>query len=71
MDIAAFDFEGTNFQQPTIISQGKIIPTWMNVILDANLGLSETTRQADTLPIVSDWQMNSEQEVNNFPTYLQ
>ena len=70
VDIAAFDFEGTNFQQPTIISQGKIIPTWMDVILDANLGLSETTRQVDTLPIFSDWQINSEQEVNNFPANL-
>ena len=48
VDIAAFDFEGANLQQPTIISQGEIIPTWMDVILDANLGLSETIRQSDT-----------------------
>ena len=45
VDIAAFDFEGFNFQQPTIISQGEIVPTWMDVVLNANLGLSQTTRQ--------------------------
>ena len=60
IDIAAFDFEGFNFQQPTIISQGRAIPTWMDVIYDANLGLSETTKQQNTLPIFSDWQINSE-----------
>jgi len=70
VDIAGFDFEGANFQQPTIISQGKIIPTWMDIILDANLGLSETTRQPNTLPIFSDWEINSEQEINNFPENL-
>jgi len=51
VDIAAFDFEGFNFQQPTIISQEKIIPTWMDVIDRANLGLSEITRQNNTLPV--------------------
>ncbi|MGL4882331.1 MAG: photosystem II q(b) protein, partial [Waterburya sp.] len=30
IDITAFDFEGFNFQQPTIVHQGKIIPTWMD-----------------------------------------
>ncbi|HHP7232966.1 MAG TPA: photosystem II q(b) protein [Xenococcaceae cyanobacterium] len=48
VDIAAFDFHGFNLQQPTIISQGKIIPTWMDVIYDANLGLSELTKQPNT-----------------------
>ena len=67
VDIAAFDFEGTNFQQPTIISQGQIIPTWMDIIFDANLGLSETTRPTNTLPIFQDWETNSEPEIDNFP----
>lgn len=70
IDIAAFDFEGFNFQQPTIVHQDKIIPTWMDVVLDANLGLSETTRKSTSLPIFSDWQINSEQEINNFPSDL-
>ncbi|MEO1669443.1 MAG: photosystem II q(b) protein [Cyanobacteria bacterium J06631_2] len=70
VDIAAFDFEGTNLQQPTIISQGKIIPTWMDIILDANTGLSETTRQTNTLSVFQDWQIDSEQEINNFPINL-
>ena len=70
VDIAAFDFEGTNLQQPTIISQGQIIPTWMDVILDANSGLSQTSRQPNTFPDFSDWQINSEQEINNFPINL-
>ncbi|MBE9046805.1 photosystem II q(b) protein [Pleurocapsales cyanobacterium LEGE 10410] len=51
VDIAAFDFEGFNLQQPTIIHQKKPIPTWMDVIYDANSGLLETTRQQNTLPI--------------------
>ena len=66
VDIAAFDFEGTNLQQPTIISQGEIIPTWMDVILAANSGLSQISRQPNTFPDFSDWQINSEQEINNF-----
>ena len=66
VDIAAFDFEGFNLQQPTIISQGEIIPTWMDVILDANSGLSQTARQPNTFSIGSDWQIDSEQEINNF-----
>ena len=69
VDIAAFDFEGANLQQPTIISQGEIIPTWMDIIYDANLGLSQTTRQLNTLPVFSDWQ-TSEQEIKNFPSDL-
>jgi photosystem II P680 reaction center D1 protein len=71
IDITAFDFEGTNFQQPTIIHQGKIIPTWMDVILDANLGLSEITRQSNTLPVFPEWQTILEPEVANFPPNLQ
>lgn len=70
VDLAAFDFEEFNFQQPTLISQGKTVPTWMDVILDANLGWSETTRQSNTLPIFSDWQTNSEREAINFPENL-
>ena len=70
VDIAAFDFEGTNLQQPTIISQGEIIPTWMDVILAANSGLSQISRQPNTFPDFSDWQINSEQEINNFPINL-
>ena len=70
IDIAAFDFEGTNLQQPTIISQGEIIPTWMDVILDANSGWSQTARQPNTFSDFSDWQINSEQEINNFPGNL-
>ena len=70
VDISAFDFEGFNFQQPTIISQGKVIPTWMDVIFDANSGLSETTRQTNTLPIFQDWQLDSEQEIKDFPLNL-
>ena len=72
VDIAAFDFEGFNFQQPTIISQGEIIPTWMDIILDANLGLSEIIRQPNTNTFSDflDWQIDSEQEINNFPTNL-
>lgn len=70
IDIAAFDFEGFNFQQPTIVNQGKIILTWMDAILDANLGLSETTRQPNTLSVFPDWQIDSEQEIDNFPGYL-
>ncbi|MBW4537223.1 MAG: photosystem II q(b) protein [Pleurocapsa minor HA4230-MV1] len=68
IDIAAFDFEGFNFQQPTIVHQGKIIPTWMDVVLDANLGLSETTKKSTSLPIFPDWQINSEQEATSFPS---
>ena len=68
VDIAAFDFEGFNLQQPTIISQGEIVPTWMDIILDANSGWSQTTRQSNTFSIGSDWQINS--EINNFPTNL-
>lgn len=71
IDIAAFDFEGFNFQQPTIISQETIVPTWMDVVLDANSGLSETTRRPNnTLPIFQDWEINLEQEINNFPDNL-
>lgn len=70
IDIAAFDFEGFNFQQPTIVHQGKIIPTWMDVVLDANLGLSETTKKSTSLPIFPDWQINSEQEITNFPASI-
>jgi photosystem II P680 reaction center D1 protein len=70
VDIAAFDFEGFNFQQPTIVNQGKIIPTWMDVILDANLGLSETARQPNTLSVFPDWQIDSEQAIDNFPQNL-
>ncbi|MEM8675724.1 MAG: photosystem II q(b) protein [Cyanobacteria bacterium P01_G01_bin.67] len=70
IDIAAFDFAGFNFQQPTIINQGRIIPTWMDVILDANLGLSETTKQQNILPVFPDWQINYEPEINNFPENL-
>ena len=51
VDITAFDFEGFNLQQPTIIHQEKTIPTWMDVIYDANSGLLETTRQQNALPI--------------------
>ena len=51
IDIAAFDFTGFNFQQPTIINQDRTIPTWMDVIYDANLGLSETTKQQNSLPL--------------------
>ncbi|MGF1539827.1 MAG: photosystem II q(b) protein [Pleurocapsa sp.] len=51
VDIAAFDFEGFNLQQPTLFSQGQVIPTWMDVIFDANLGLSETTKQSNTAPV--------------------
>jgi photosystem II P680 reaction center D1 protein len=68
IDIAAFDFEGFNFQQPTIVHQGQIIPTWMDVVMDANLGLSETTKKSTSLPIFSDWQINSEQEATSFPS---
>lgn len=71
VDIAAFDFAGFNLQQPTIISQGEIIPTWMDVIFDANSGLSQTVRQTNTLPIFTDWQINSEREIENFPLDLQ
>lgn len=71
VDIAAFDFEGFNFQQPTIISEGKIIPTWMDIILDANSGLSEETRQSPALPIFPEWQTLSEPEIVNFPANLQ
>lgn len=71
VDIAAFDFEGFNFQQPTLISQEKIVPTWMDIILDANWGLSETTRQTNTFPNFSDWSTNSELTVNEFPQNLQ
>lgn len=70
IDIAAFDFEGFNFQQPTLISQEKIVPTWMDIILDANGGLSQTTRQTNAFPNFSDWQIDSEQEIKNFPTNL-
>ncbi|MEM8828521.1 MAG: photosystem II q(b) protein [Cyanobacteria bacterium P01_G01_bin.19] len=71
IDIAAFDFEGFNFQQPTIISQETIVPTWMDIIYDANSGLSETTRRPNnTLPIFQDWEINLEQEINNFPDNL-
>lgn len=70
VDLAAFDFEEFNFQQPTLISQGKTVPTWMDVILDANLGWSETTRQSNTLPIFSDWQTNLERKAINFPENL-
>lgn len=70
VDIAAFDFEGFNFQQPTLIDRGETIPTWMDVLYDANSGLSETTRQPNRLPIFSDWEINAEPEINNFPTNL-
>ncbi|MGF1588411.1 MAG: photosystem II q(b) protein [Pleurocapsa sp.] len=70
IDIAAFDFEGFNFQQPTIVNQGKIIPTWMDVILDANLGLSETTKKSTSLPIFPDWQTVSEQEFVSFSSSI-
>lgn len=70
VDISAFDFEGTNLQQPTIISQGKIIPTWMDSILDANVGLSATTKVSYSLPILPDWQIDQEQETTDFPDYL-
>ena len=70
VDIAAFDFEGFNLQQPTLIDRGQIIPTWMDVILDANSGLSQTTRQPNTFSVFQDWQIDSEQEINNFPGNL-
>ena len=70
IDIAAMDFEGFNFQQPTLVNQGRVIPTWMDVITDANSGLSEIARQQNTLSIFPDWQIDSEQEIEHFPLDL-
>jgi photosystem II P680 reaction center D1 protein len=64
VDIAAIDFEGFNFQQSTLIDQGRIIPTWSDVIDRANLGLAQMQKQPRTIPVFPEWQTVAEQEVS-------
>lgn len=70
IDIAAFNFEGFNFQQPTIVSQEHIIPTWIDIIYDANLGLSEIISKPSDLPIFPDWETTSDLQFISFPLRL-
>jgi photosystem II P680 reaction center D1 protein len=56
VDIAAFDFEKLNFNQSTLYSQGKVVPTWMDAIEQANFGLrilQETPVEDFPLDLVS------------------
>lgn len=45
VDIAAFNFHGFNGNQSTISSQGQVIPTWVDIVHSADLGVSATREQ--------------------------
>lgn len=42
IDIAAFNFHGFNGNQSVIVSQGKVVPTWVDIIHSADLGIGAT-----------------------------
>lgn len=68
VDIAAFDFEKFNFNQSTLYSQERVVPTWMDVIERVNLGLEvlQQTRIEDfPLDLVSTEELPLLPEINN------
>lgn len=52
VDIAAFNFHGFNSTQSTLSSQGQVVPTWVDIIHSADLGVDATREQnPHTFPV--------------------
>jgi photosystem II P680 reaction center D1 protein len=63
VDVSAFNFHKLNFDPPAIIqSQGKMIPTWSDIVHQADLGIAALDEQASQLfpvdlssDLITDW----------------
>ncbi|MGH2413143.1 MAG: photosystem II q(b) protein [Microcystaceae cyanobacterium] len=52
IDIAAFNFDKFNFDQPVLYSRARVLPTWLDIVNQANLGLAVTPeRRVEIFPL--------------------